>query len=304
MARKLRKVLCAMIAAMLLVSTPAMAASCSMYFNTAARVYQKASTSSKSTGVSKGTKVTLIAANGSWAMIRKNGVTAFCKLKNLNLSSRVKAYVVKKTPLYKSASKSSAKTDTIGVNTEVYIIGASGDYFRIQNKAGTLTGYMPMSCVGSSKVKTSSDSGASGSTSSWKSKVVALDWYEGGSDVLKKGQYGTIYDISTGISLRVYRIGGTSHADLEPATPEDTARLKEIADGEFSWDSHAVILIANGVYAACSINTMPHGEQTITDNGYDGQFCLHMIDSRTHGTDTVNSEHQKAIQLAYRWAHP
>ena len=48
---------------------------------------------------------------------------------------------------------------------------------------------------------------------------------------------------------------------------------------------------------------MPHGDQTITDNGYDGQFCLHMIDSKTHGSDTVNTEHQKAIRMAYNWAH-
>ena len=73
--------------------------------------------------------------------------------------------------------------------------------------------------------------------------------------------------------------------------------------GSFSWDSRPVILIANGYYVACAINTMPHGDQTITDNNYDGQFCLHMLGSKTHGSDSVNSEHQKAIQAAYAWAH-
>ena len=48
---------------------------------------------------------------------------------------------------------------------------------------------------------------------------------------------------------------------------------------------------------------MPHGDQTITDNGYDGQFCLHLYNSRTHGSDSINSEHQKAIYNAYYWAH-
>ena len=58
-----------------------------------------------------------------------------------------------------------------------------------------------------------------------------------------------------------------------------------------------------GVRTHVTINTMPHGDQTITNNGYDGQFCLHMLDSKTHGSDSVNSEHQKAIRMAYNWAH-
>lgn len=312
MTRTLRRLLCALIASVLLISTPAMAASYSMYFHTSSKVYAKASSSSRSAEVSKGTKVTLVAAKDGWALVKKNGMYAFCKLKDLNLSSRIGAYVVKKTPLYKSASRSSTKTDAIGVNTKVYIVGISGDYFRVQNESGSLTGYMPTGCVGASKVKTNTSTGSGSSSgnssssvkpSSWKSKVVAPDWYDGGSSVLKKGEYGTLYDISTGISLRVYRMGGSSHADLEPATAEDTEKLKKIAGGEFSWDSHAVILISDGVYAACAINTMPHGDQTILDNNYDGQFCLHMLGSKTHGSDSVNTEHQNAIQLAYRWAH-
>ena len=300
MMKRMRRALCVLLAAVILSATPALAASYSMYFNTATKVYQKASSSSRSLKVPKGMKVKMVGVSGSWAKIKNGNNVAYCKIKDLTLTTRLKGYVSKKTPLYKSASKSSAKTDAIGVNTEVYITGMNGDYFRVQNKSGSLSGYMPKSCVSDKKVKTSS--GGSGSSTSWKSKVVALDWYEGGNEVLKKGQYGTIYDIATGISIKVYRMGGSSHADLEPATKSDTEKLLKIAGGEFSWDSHAVILIANGVYAACAINTEPHGEQTILDNDYDGQFCLHMINSKTHGSDSINSEHQKAIQLAYNWA--
>ena len=64
-----------------------------------------------------------------------------------------------------------------------------------------------------------------------------------------------------------------------------------------------MILQASGQYVACSINTVPHGDQTITDNNYDGQFCLHMTGSITHGTSTENEEHQKSIERAYKWAH-
>ena len=54
---------------------------------------------------------------------------------------------------------------------------------------------------------------------------------------------------------------------------------------------------------ACSFNTKIHGDQTITDNGYDGQFCLHMVGSKTHGEQEVRADHQSAIEKAYRWAH-
>ena len=185
----------------------------------------------------------------------------------------------------------------------VYVIGIDGSYFRVQNKAGSITGYMPKSCLGTQKVKTNQSTPKSSTSTDWKSKVVALKWYDGGSSVLKKGEYGAIYDIATGISFKVYRMGGSSHADIEPATREDTEKLKKIVGGEYSWDSRAVILNAGGYYVACAINTMPHGDQTITSNGYEGQFCLHMLDSKTHGSDSVNSEHQKAIRMAYNWAH-
>ena len=306
MANRMRRILCALLACVLFAAAlpSAMAQTTySMYFCKSTKVYQKASSSSRSLSVPKNMKVTMLAARGDWALVKNGNCYAFCKLADLNLCSRLKGYVVSATPLYASASKRSKHTDSIGVNTEVYVIGIDGSYFRVQNKAGSITGYMPKSCLGTQKVKTNQSTPKSSTSTDWKSKVVALKWYDGGSSVLKKGEYGMIYDIATGISFKVYRMGGSSHADIEPATREDTERLKKIVGGEYSWDSRAVILNAGGYYVACAINTMPHGDQTITNNGYDGQFCLHMLDSKTHGSDSVNSEHQKAIRMAYNWAH-
>lgn len=303
MAKKLRRALCTLLAIILLAAAvpPAMAASYQMYFHSNTKVYQKASSSSRSLKVPKGMQVSMVAMRGSWAMVQNGKYYAFCRLADLNLCNRLKGYVTTKTPLYKSASRKSAHTDAIGVNTEVYVIGISGSYFRVQNKQGNLTGYMPQSCVGTQKVAIKNNTQKV--DMSWKAKVTMPDWYDGGCDVLEKGEYGYLYDIATGISLKVYRMGGSSHADLEPATAADTEKLRKIAGGSFSWDSHAVILGANGKFVACAINTMPHGNQTISDNNYDGQFCLHMIDSKTHGSNSVNEEHQKAIQMAYMWAH-
>ena len=42
----------------------------------------------------------------------------------------------------------------------------------------------------------------------------------------------------------------------------------------------------------------PHGAQDITNNGYEGQFCLHFVNSKTHGTNRVDEDHQNAINTA------
>ena len=214
------------------------------------------------------------------------------------------AYISKKTYIYKKASASSAKT-SVGVNTKIYVTGAKGNYYKVKNSSKKVTGYVLKSCVSRSKVSTGSSASKTSDTSSpsWKSKVVKMDWFKTGKNVLKNGSYGYIYDIDTGITVRIKRMGGSNHADVEPATASDTAKLKKISGGKFSWDSHAVILNAGGKYVACAINTMPHGSQTIRNNNYNGQFCLHMVGSLTHGTASVNSAHQAAIDRAYNWAH-
>jgi hypothetical protein len=129
-----------------------------------------------------------------------------------------------------------------------------------------------------------------------------VEWFNGGNKLVKRGGYAYIYDIDTGLTLRIKRKGGTNHMDVEPASKKDTATLKKIAGGAFSWKSHAVVLIKGGRYIAAAINTQPHGEYTIKDNDFPGQFCLHMVDSRTHETNKVNPEHQKSIERVMRWS--
>ena len=129
-----------------------------------------------------------------------------------------------------------------------------------------------------------------------------MEWFSEGNKLVKRGGYAYIYDIDTGLTLRIKRKGGTNHMDVEPASKADTATLKKIAGGTFSWKTHAVVLIVKGRYIAAGINTKPHGEYTIKDNDFPGQFCLHMVGSRTHETDRVNPEHQKSIERVMRWS--
>ena len=270
--------------------------------NEATRLYSKPSTSSASVMLPKGTTLAMSDAQNGWAKVTLKGVTGYVPVKYLNSKNRAVAYVNKSAYIYAEASTSSGKKK-IKVNSKVYVVGVSGDFCRVENKSGSARGYILTSCLSSKKVKVDAGNAASFESGAWKSKVVKLNWYDGGSDVLKKGEHGYIYDIDTGIAVHIKRMGGSSHADCEPVSRSDTARLLKIAGGSFDWDAHAAILYADGKFVACSINTKPHGSQTITGNGYDGQFCLHMTGSKTHESDSVSADHQKAIERAYNWAH-
>lgn len=238
----------------------------------------------------KGTRVTVTDSSKSWAEVRVKGVTGYVRVKYLTAEEGLTGYVKTKAPLYKSASSSSTKLGTLSVGTKVEVVGRSGSYCQVTN--GSVYGYVETDCLSKTKPR----------AESWTSKVRMTSWFDGGSGILDRGDYGYIYDVKTGISLRIKRMGGSNHADVEPASKADTLKLKKIAGGTFSWDSRAVILYADGVYVAAAINTMPHGDQTISDNGYDGQFCLHLLDSKTHGSDTENALHQDSVRAAYKWA--
>lgn len=298
-----RRCLIATLIVMLAVTgfSSALAKSISVKVNTNTKVYASPSTSSKSLSMKKGLKLSLTGISGNWARVKYKGVTGYCNLACLNTTTRYAGYISKKTYIYKSASTTSTKK-ALDVNTKVYVIGKSGDFYRVQNASGSVTGYVKTGCVSKIKVATNTTTNTK-PVSYYKSKVVKMDWFSGGQDVLKKGSYGYIYDIGSGQTIKIKRMGGSNHADIEPATASDTAKLKAACGGTFSWDSRPVILIAGGKYVACAINTMPHGSQTITTNNYDGQFCLHMIGSKTHGTNCVNEVHQDAIEDAYNWAH-
>ena len=110
------------------------------------------------------------------------------------------------------------------------------------------------------------------------------------------GSIATIIDLNTGTTIKVRRLFGTNHLDVEPATKTDTKRLKKIYGGKWSWASRGVLLLTDGKWYAASINSMPHGQQSNISNGYKGQFCMHLKDSKTHGSNKVNAEHQKKIK--------
>lgn len=173
--------------------------------------------------------------------------------------------------------------------TAVTVKAVKGGWAEVSRKG--VTGYMRVSTLSYAK---------HAKRTSWKKKVVAKEWFDGGDSVLGKGDYGYVYDIKSGLSIKVKRLGGHYHMDLEPARASDGRKLRRIG---YSWSPRPAILYAGGRFIACSINTKPHGQQTIDDNDFNGQFCLHMAGSKTHGGDVVRGDHQAAVERAYQWAH-
>ena len=127
--------------------------------------------------------------------------------------------------------------------------------------------------------------------------AVALDWWDGVRYLYKVGTVAKVTDVETGISFNITRTGGINHADNEPLYLEDTEIMKSIV-GEWGWHIRPVVVEFNGNRLAASMYWMPHGYQTRLDNGFDGHFCIHFINSTHHYSGKINEEHQEAIRRA------
>ena len=156
--------------------------------------------------------------------------------------------------------------------------------------------------------------------------VEYIDWYTGGIQSLwAPGTVAIITDVKTGISFRAQRLYGDNHADAEPLTVEDTDAIcqifgvsdpQEISDRNQelqSWRRRPLwVTIGNRTFAA-SMYGVPHNLKgdRIPDNGYNGQFCVHFTNSKTHGSGSIPARvdydypengyygHQSAIKDAY-----
>ncbi len=166
---------------------------------------------------------------------------------------------------------------------------------------------------------TANNNGGNGSGSSVNGVVLyrpeLIDWYTGGiQSIFYKGCVAIMTDVKTGISLQVRRWSGGAHADVEPLTAADTAAMcriygvskaQDISDRNLYQRRSVLVTVAGHTYAA-SIYGVPHNYpdgDTIPDNNFNGQFCIHFVNSKTHGNSKnparVDSDHQKAIMYAY-----
>lgn len=124
------------------------------------------------------------------------------------------------------------------------------------------------------------------------------DWWSVVNYAFPRGIVATVRDIDTGISYQIKRLGGSSHADVEPLTDSDTIKMKQIYGGNWSWTRRAVVVTVNGRSFAGSQNAMPHGGQAIYNNNFSGHFCIHFLNSRTHSSNSLDFTHQNMLRKA------
>ena len=239
--------------------------------------------------VRAGTSVYVTAVRNGWAQVENYGYVGYVHTKYLTLKQGIPGYVCKKSYVYQYATTSSATYGPLHVGTQLSVVGLDGDFYQVTN--GKALGYIPKAAMSHTKPS---------DVSIMASHVELLDWNTC-NYVFPKGSYAYMYDMMSGAVIRVRRLGGANHAELEPYTAEDTAKLLQVCGGEFSWASRPVIMYNGSHMFVAAINTMPHGEQSIQDNNFEGQFCMHVPGSKTHGSDSVNVNHQQAIEYAWNW---
>lgn len=147
-----------------------------------------------------------------------------------------------------------------------------------------------------------------------------LDWWKSARYIFPIGSVAEVTDLYTGKTFKVKRTMGTNHADCEALTREDTRIIASIWDG-FSWNTRPVIVSVNGRRIAASMSSLPHagidsapafkvvsnrsqgygrGENldVVKNNGMNGHFDIHFLNSTTHKTGKENPEHQKNVLKA------
>lgn len=127
-------------------------------------------------------------------------------------------------------------------------------------------------------------------------KGEVLEWDEV-NKLLPKGATFKVVDLETGFYFQVQRRAGNKHADVQPLTRDDTAVLKHLYNGKWSWNRRAILIPVKGKMIAGSMHGMPHGAGAL-ENGFPGHFCIHFWGSSTHRSRNIDPSHQFMILKA------
>ncbi len=134
------------------------------------------------------------------------------------------------------------------------------------------------------------------------SKVIYANWYTTVKEICKKYPYVTVFDYSTGISWQIHIFSVGAHADFEPVTANDTARMQRAFGGETTWNPKPVwVIFPDGSVYMASTHDTPHGTSHNTDNNFDGHACLHFPRTQEQVTSIgpYATSHQEMIDKGW-----
>lgn len=265
----------------------------------------------------EGAKVNIIGSSGNWYKISYGNKTGYVS----------KSYISTKSSGKSSSSSTSSSGSKVSTNSTLKSGASGSDVKNLQKKLKAL-GYYSGSITGKYNSATETavkkfqkakgltadgvagpttlkaiNNAKTGSSSSGSSlSTEKLNWFNGGSNKIPKRATFQVKDCLTGKVFTAKRWSGGNHIDAEPYTASDTKIMKSIY-GHWSWRRRPVLVKYNGHVYAGSMNGMPHGTQTVSNNNFDGHFCIHFSGSKTHGSKKVDSEHQRCVKQAmnYHW---
>ncbi len=179
---------------------------------------------------------------------------------------------------------------------KVEIIGESGDFYKVTylNK----TGYVMKKFVSLPSTAAASLSSTASSASSGKLKTEKLVWFNTGKNIFVSGAVFQIKDVATGKVWNCKRLYAGNHLDAEPLTASDTKIMKAAYGGTINYVRRPVLVKYDGHVYAGSMYGEPHGDYSITNNNFNGQFCIHFTGSKTSNSSKVDSTHQAAVKNA------
>lgn len=206
-----------------------------------------------------------VSADGTYGPITVAAVIAFQKLNGLD-----------------DDGIAGAKTQTV-----LY----SGNAKRYDSSGGSSSG-------GSSSGSTGTTVAPNGAT------IQLLHWFDDVKPTLKNGQNLIAYDPDTGISWTLRIMSRGNHADVEPLTAADTAAMFQAFGNKESWGPKVVyIKLPDGRWSIASTHNVAHGSQTISDNNFDGQNCVHFLrdmDECKQNDPDYGVQNQEAIRKAWK----
>lgn len=161
------------------------------------------------------------------------------------------------------------------------------------------------SSSGSSGSSGGSSSGSTGTTVAPNGATIQLlHWFDDVKPTLKNGQNLIAYDPDTGISWTLRIMSRGNHADVEPLTAADTAAMFQAFGNKESWGPKVVyIKLPDGRWSIASTHNVAHGSQTISDNNFDGQNCVHFLrdmDECKQNDPDYGVQNQEAIRKAWK----
>ncbi len=133
------------------------------------------------------------------------------------------------------------------------------------------------------------------------SRVQYANWYDKIKAVARKYPYATVYDFASGISWQVHIISLGAHADYEPVTANDTAKLVKAFGGN-TWTPKAVwVVFSDGSVYIGSTHSMPHDVYHIKDNNFNGHSCIHFprTQEQVAAIGPYATKHQETIDAGW-----